>query len=129
MICPRCEKTLCTTYVARGTPSMMRGTQVPCFSLVRSMLQWSYIRTTFSTFVFLLFYIITWTLQLNSQEVLPAATFWTSRGHSCRSFSLPLFLASFLMRISVFPLFSLLCSSICVEFCQLSAFDLSIGKN
>ena len=44
-------------------------------------------------------------LQLNSLDVLPSATFWTSHGHRCVPFSPPRYVPSF-------PLFSFLCSPI-----------------
>ena len=40
-------------------------------------------------FSFFLFLVIAFTLQLNSYEVLPSATFWTSRGHRFLPFSPP----------------------------------------
>ena len=56
-------------------------------------------------FFLFFFLIITFTFQLNSQEVLPSEMFWTSRGHRCRPFSPPLRAFNFYRaQGSVFPL-------------------------
>ena len=44
-------------------------------------------------------FIISFTFQLNSQEVLPSAIFWTSRGHRCHAFSPPVRVFIFISRI------------------------------
>ena len=52
---------------------------------------WSKLDFFFSERVrfFLFFFNLTFTFQPSSQEVLPSAIFWTSRGHRCRPFSSP----------------------------------------
>ena len=47
-------------------------------------------RQSVSCFLFLLlFFVVTFTFQLNLSEVLPATIFSTSRGHRCRPFPPP----------------------------------------
>ena len=60
--------------------------------------------------------IITFTLQLNSYEVLPSAIFRTSRGHRCRPFSPPVRAFNFIVhRVQHSH-----CSSIFIEGCELT---------
>ena len=62
---------------------------------------------------------IPFTSQLNSQEVLPSAIFWTSRGHTCRPFLPPGTCLQFLLRTRYTVQHSH-CSSIFIECCQLT---------
>ena len=61
----------------------------------------------------LFFFYITCTFQLNSSEVLPSATFWTSRVHRCRPFFPPVRAFNFIAhRVQHSH-----CSSIFIECC------------